>query len=317
MTKMIENGFIINPYHELLPDYKICPFSTTDIAFNRALDNSDIIDDYLSERFRDGGYCYTSSGREAIQLALSSYGLRRADCVTIITTTGNFYISSCVMREIEKVCSWSRSFELNTRLILVNHEFGYPFKEWESLLHYKLPIIEDCAHSFFTKDEHIGKIGDYVIYSFPKMFPVQFGGLLVANRDSGALALRNCGVAEERYLKNVLSYYIQRQDSIIQSRLENYDLLKMQIEPLGCSERFEMSQEIVPGVFLFNIDNPNISLPALKEHMYAHGIQCSVFYGENAFYIPVHQNLNKPDIDYICEVIKYNFGSVESSANFA
>ena len=47
-----------------------------------------------------------------------------------------------------------------------------------------MPIIEDCAGSFFSKDKKdtIGKIGDFVIYSFPKMFPLQIGGLLLSNQ---------------------------------------------------------------------------------------------------------------------------------------
>jgi hypothetical protein len=41
-----------------------------------------------------------------------------------------------------------------------------------------------------------------------------------------------------------------------------------------------------------------------KEWLNKHGIQNSVFYGEDAFFIPCHQNLNFSDIDYFVHVLK-------------
>ena len=76
-------------------------------------------------------------------------------------------------------------FVPETKVIFVNHEFGYPYHDLIRLKDYKLPIIEDCAGSFFSsdKDGSIGEVGDFVIYSFPKMFPLQVGGLLVSKHN--------------------------------------------------------------------------------------------------------------------------------------
>jgi hypothetical protein len=146
---MLQNGFILNPYYELLPDYKICPFSNADLIRNRSLPISNEIDDYFSSRFSNKKYTYTLNGREAINLALNHYKLQPDDIVSIFTTSGNLYISSCVTKEIEKFCKWSRVLEKNTKVLFVNHEFGYPYKHLIELKQYNLPIIEDCAHSFF------------------------------------------------------------------------------------------------------------------------------------------------------------------------
>jgi len=45
-------------------------------------------------------------------------------------------------------------------------------------------------------------------------------------------------------------------------------------------------------------------LPSLKTMLWAHGIQSSIFYGENAFFIPSHQNLDENDILYFSEVLE-------------
>lgn len=299
---MIKNGFIINPYYELLPDYKISPFSTADISKNRKLPQSEDIDNYFCHRFGHERFFYTMNGRQSINLALTHYNLKPDDCVTIFTTTGNLYISSCVTNEIEKICKWSRKIEPNTKVIFVNHEFGFPYENIDQLNEYKLPIIEDCAHSFFSKDERslIGRIGDFVIYSFPKMFPIQVGGLLVSNKNvrfDGAVDLSLLV-----YIKSVLSNFIKESDRIKENRKRNFNYLSNILLELNLSPRFKLSMCVTPGVYMFSTDK--LDLPKLKEFMYKHGIQCSVFYGERSFYVPVHQKLSLIDLDYFKEVIK-------------
>lgn len=298
--------FVINPDPYSLPCFRIGPFTTSDIANNRSLPINDEIDDYLVERFGIRKFIFTYNGREALFLALQQYQLQQEDIVTIYTTTGNFYISSCVTREIEKFCRWSRKIEPQTKVILVNHEFGYPFMGMNQLKETGIPIIEDCAHAFFSHDAELttGTTGDFAIYSFPKMFPLQIGGLLVANDDFKSPLSSKMKHEEERYIKNVLSYYIVRRDEITRKRLKNYGYLAAWFHDIGLDERFELTEGVVPGVFMFRKGIHRIELPALKKHFWAHGIQCSVFYGEESFFIPVHQSLNEPDLDYFIIVMK-------------
>lgn len=298
--------FVINPDPYSLPCYRIGPFQTRDLAINHNLTDSDFINDYFNERFKNREYLYTENGRKAINIALSHYNLQEDDVVSILTTSGNFYISGCVTNEIEKFCKWSREIEPSTKVIFVNHEFGHPYVDLRKLKKYGLPIIEDCAGSFFSHDNNnnTGQIGDFVIYSFPKMFPLQIGGLLVSNVQNGNNYNYKIDNESLRYIKNVLSHYIDNKDNIIQSRIYNYNFLKSKFETLELTERFQLKQGTVPGVFMFKTDKLNIDLPGLKKYFYAHGIQCSVFYGEEAFFIPVHQALSEQDLEYFYEVMK-------------
>jgi len=300
---MIQNGFITNPYHELMPDYKICPFSTVDIVKNKQLPESNYIDEYFQNRFGENRFTYTVNGRDAISLALSHFQLKTTDCVTILTTTGNFYISSCVTTEIEKHCQWSRTIESNTKILFVNHEFGFPYENIEALKKYNVPIIEDCAHSFFSQDANArtGKVGDFVIYSFPKMFPIQVGGLLVSNND--CVIKNNIPPDLLQYIKNCLSFYIKDSEAIIETRHRNYNYISEIVKELQITERFALTNNITPGVFMFK-SQKHLNYAELKLFLYKHGIQCSVFYGEDAFYIPVHQNLTYDDLDYFKAVMK-------------
>ena len=295
--------FIINPDPYLLPSYLISPFQTLDIATNNRLPESNDIDYYFKERFKNQNFTYTFTGRTAIQKSLQHYNLQPDDVITILTTSNNFYISGCVTAEIEKFCTWNREITDKTKLIFVNHEFGFPYKNLKELKKYKLPIIEDCAHSFFSEDDQseIGKVGDFAIYSFPKMFPIQIGGLLVSNIETSIET--DLDEQASRYIKKVLSHYIIQEKSIVKKRIHFYKKLRTAFKAFGFTERFALKEGIVPGVFMFNVNNTTIDLVKMKVYLFKHGIQSSVFFGEQAFFIPVHQHLKDEDVLYFKEVL--------------
>lgn len=298
--------FNINPDPYSLPTYRIGPFRTIDLSINHCLPDNDLIDDYFNERFTARNFIITENGRKAINIALSSYNLNKDDIVTILTTSGNFYISGCVTHEIEKFCKWSREILPDTKILFVNHEFGFPYVGLQKLQEYKLPIIEDCAGSFFSKDtnDSIGKTGDFIIYSFPKMFPLQIGGLLLSNLPGNIDKGNQIDLPGLRHIKNVLSDQIPHKEEIIQKRISNYKYLKYRFESIGFYERFSLEPGVVPGVFMFSTHKYQIDLPELKKYYWSHGVQCSIFYGEDAFFIPVHQSLSEQDLDYFFEILK-------------
>ena len=299
---MLVNDFVLSPDKSLLPAYRISPFKTSDIAHNRALPFSASIDQYFRQRFTDRRFIYCESGRQGIHLALAALGLRREDVVTVLTTTGNFYISGCVTREIEKFCRWSREVEPQTKALLVNHEFGFAYEELRALRRFNLPIIEDAAHAFASnnREQSVGQVGDFVVYSFPKFFPIQTGGLLAFHeRYSVDEPLAS---SAKQYVQKVLSAYIGNVTDVAKKRRENYHALTERFRQLNCNPRFQLSESSVPGVFMFQTP-PKVDLPALKTFAQEHGIESSVFYGEQAFFVPVHERLAPADLDYFAQVV--------------
>src|SRR5947208_6862819 len=100
------DGYVIEPESFWRPAYRISPFNTSFISRNHLLiRNGEIHRELISNYF---GELYTpcQSGKQAIYLALSQYGLKPDDEVWIITTSGNRYISRCVTKEIETICKW-------------------------------------------------------------------------------------------------------------------------------------------------------------------------------------------------------------------
>jgi dTDP-4-amino-4,6-dideoxygalactose transaminase len=294
--------FVLSPDKSLLPAYRISPFQTSDIALNRALPLSASIDEYFRQRFGGRRFIYCESGRQAIHLALRALQLNRDDVVTIFTTTGNFYISGCVTREIEKFCRWSRDIEPQTKALLVNHEFGFPYEELRALRRFNVPVIEDAAHAFASNnhEQSAGQVGDFVVYSFPKFFPIQTGGLLVFNEPH--TIDEPLTPSAKQYVQKVLSAHIDNLTDAAKKRRENYHALTNRFRQLGCNARFQLPENSVPGVFMFQTP-AGVNLPALKTFVQDHGIESSVFYGEQAFFVPVHDRLVPADLEYFAQVV--------------
>jgi len=305
--------FIINPDPYTHPDYRISPFKTRDVAFNMQLKDDVYAESHFNKKFGKGNWVYTYNGREAIKMALATYQLTKNDIVTILTTSENFYISSCVTKEIEQFCNWNREIIPETTLIFVNHEFGYPYPTMEKVVATGLPIIEDCCTTFFSQDTNnrVGSYGDFTVYSFPKFFPIQIGGVLVSNTKIIKQTSTLLDKEHKNYIQKVVSYNLKNKVQLLQKREENFKYAVSKFVNLGFTERFENTNKIVPNSLMLNNNSIIKDLNTLKTFLWNHGVQSSVFYGEDAFFIPNHQSLSKIDIDYFFAIIneyilKYN-----------
>lgn len=298
--------FVVNPNEFLLPLFGITPFKTEFVAFNHLLPDNNEAQHYFDNRFGNKNWQFTYNGREAIKLALESYQLDKNDVVTILTTSENFYISSCVTLEIEAVCKWNRAITTETKVIFVNHEFGYPYPNMEKIVALGLPIIEDCCTTFFSQDQNqkIGKYGDFTVFSLPKFFPMQIGGIVVSNKGVN-VNNSSLNAEQKQYIQNVMSFNLAKQDEILAKRKENFEYGLKQFSKLGFAERFQKNEKIVPSTMLLKNHNIIKDLNALKLYLSKNGIQSSVFYGEDAFFIPNHQSLSFVEIDFLFELINF------------
>ncbi|TCO06847.1 DegT/DnrJ/EryC1/StrS family aminotransferase [Natronoflexus pectinivorans] len=297
------NGYIINPDDFRNGQLLMSPF-TSGYQFRNHKLWSNFLDDGLPYVTVDDRKFYiTPSGTSALEAVLNQINPAPENEVWIVTTSGNHYISGCVTRTIEKFCRWSRQKTEKTKAILVNHEFGFVHDEVEKLTAHHLPLIEDCAYSMYSgkNGKKAGTVGDFAIFSMAKMFPVQAGGLIVSNR-----GLEFSGVCEtnsRKYFKACFHYYQQQSEQIIDGRLKNFRLFEEKFGKAGLETRFEPQVGEVPGAFLFKA--PGWPLDELKIFLQKQGIECSVFYGEDAFYLPCHQNMNVDHINYILTLIKF------------
>lgn len=251
-------------------------------------------------RFAGKYSVFTRSGREALEIALRRLALRPEQSVWIETTSNNRYISACVTRAVERICRWTRTWESATAAILFNHEFGFPGEGLERYRSFGLPIIEDCAFSYLSDNSEgtMGSIADYVIVSFPKFLPVPSGGALYAVEP---LDGEGADLAE---VAGLVSHYLPAATDIAARRRANYAGLQARFGTHGMAVRFEMKPWHTPGVFMFKVDE-SVDLQKLREWLNARGIQSSAFFGESAYFIPCHHELDEEDLDYLTQSVVY------------
>jgi hypothetical protein len=298
--------YIINPPDHLRPSFRISPFRTESLFFDYSLEKENLADKYFDQRFGIGNWTYSLSGRDSLNQVLNLYALTSDKLVTIVTTSGNYYVSSCVTNEIEKYCSWNRDVTHATDLILIIHEFGFPFVDELGIRSKGIPVVEDYCTSFFSGDSNneVTNNSDYFIYSLSKFFPLQKGGLIVSNKTECKLPSNNVEKSLLDYLRNAMSFYIRGLKSTIYTRRDNYNYGVRLFSELGFSERFESSADSVPLVLLFNNNGVIQDLPKFKKYLTNNGIENSIFYGEDAFFMPCNQAMNNTEFDFFYFLIR-------------
>ncbi len=108
---------------------------------------------------------------------LASLDLNRDDVISILTTSNEIYVSTCVSVTAFNHASISRQIAKNTKVAIIIHEYGYLLPNFievlKTLKSKNIIIIEDCAHVMTdtTTQIQIGHLGDYSLYSLPKILP--------------------------------------------------------------------------------------------------------------------------------------------------
>ncbi|GGE05075.1 DegT/DnrJ/EryC1/StrS aminotransferase family protein [Psychroflexus salis] len=301
---MILNNYIVEEITNNHPSFLIIPSRKKDIFKNASIARNNDFDllTLLQKRYPDKYVTLTKSGKDALRLVYENTKQYNGKGNTIIkTTSNNFYISGCVTKTIEMYQNWTRHEDTKSNYQLFNHEFGYADN---SVMDYKSDkiVIEDCAYSFnsrLSNNELCGTKSNYSIFSFSKFFPIQLGGFLLSDTPVD-YKLENDLF---QYISSVVGYYFNKIEYWTSVRRKIFNYYSTVFSQLGFKPFFMFSENSVPGVFLFTAPK-EIDLDLLKKYYWTRGIQCSVFYGKQAFYLPLNQFIEKSHVDYFASILK-------------
>jgi hypothetical protein len=177
---------------------------------------------------------FGDNGRTLLSALLSKLDLSRDDTITILTTSNDIYVSSCVSLTCFNYAAISREIVDNTKVVLVIHEHGYCYPDMAALRAMcddkGIVLIEDCAHVIGAKypdGSMVGTYGHHTLFSLPKLFPMNKGGMLLSPLNISTPSF------DPSISKDFETYYPYWQ-SFNQARI---DRLKV-IENLGCEVLF-------------------------------------------------------------------------------
>lgn len=175
------------------------------ITYKRILDNSYITNkklDQFDELVNNREYSFFFSVRSALLSIIDNIGITSEDVVLLpsFIPEGVFLpfkkrkvnvvyydITEALdpsIESIECICKTQKCI----KLILIIHFFGKEtnIDNVRKLLKPETIIIEDCAHSFFSKsifnkNHYTGHKGDVSLFSLTKIFPIPDGGVIIIN----------------------------------------------------------------------------------------------------------------------------------------
>lgn len=299
---------ILNPDKYLTPIIHMSPFlGRLDASvISCDLGESDIISyssDILFEKKLPG--MITISGRAAIGLALDAIVTSPNFLVSILTPSNSGYVSGCVTAEISKRCKYVFGEDKNADAYFIIHEFGRHMQPSFKVLNSGKPIIEDCAYACVASSfsPEFGRIGNYIIYSLPKAFEIQYGGMLfVRNRE---LPQSPDISKSSTYLLSRLIGFMKNLHQFNRKRLDVYFKMQELARIYGFKEVLKYNGIGVPHSFIIQA-NEKINSQHLKIVLNDKGIESSFFFGNDAYFLPCHYNLSTEEIEYMFYHAKCN-----------
>jgi len=241
----------------------------------------------------------TTRVRRAIDLICVKLGLSNDDEVYITTTFGSHYVSSCVTCTVFNYCKPSKVLSDKSKAVFVIHEFGVPHAETLDLLKMAnnrgIPLIEDCAHSMnsYLDGHRIGSIGDYAIYSLPKVLAIPYGGILLGNIDDNYSEKTRLEKESLARIEFSLEKHLGKLKEYSDKRRTNYNYLSQEIKKIGMVPLFKLDENVSPYAFPFFSDQKDETIKLFTEN----NIECFGWRGGEIVVLPVHQCLNLADLD--------------------
>jgi dTDP-4-amino-4,6-dideoxygalactose transaminase len=209
--------------------------------------------------------------------------------------------------------------------LLLIHYFGFApdnFAYIDSVCKDKgILLIEDCAHTLTGtfKGQKLGSYGQFAFHSIHKILPTDDGGILV---DNTGINNFNFSPDDEGIKMETIAFYaLAKHEEISQRRIENYNLYLKLLEKAEIIELLHpvLEEGIVPLNFPILIKNGQ------REKLYfelekAGIVTCALYYqlipqlsksefpisftlSESILNLPVHQDTEDTDIEYICKTI--------------
>lgn len=285
-------------------NYNYKPFNYLSIL------RDDISEDVLSERlsnvlklnkgllFSKGRYALYNSLRRLKLPSGSKIGVQPLNCNTVfdaikesgytpmfIDLNSGFNLN---IQDLERKIK-------NISALIITHTFGLPanIKSIKSLVDDKIPIIEDCAHSFLSRYDKVATGGFFgqSIYSFGyAKFPNSLGlGYLIINGDQMQQFYSKSNIVKKNtfkiFLRSILFQFLNSQ--YIYSTFTQPIKSKLKYSPLAYSEGWDEERTINQNkinylnAFLNNID---VYRKTQKDNvdLYSHSVGIDYTHGREA-----------------------------------
>lgn len=243
---------------------------------------------------------------------LKSHNIQPEQDVTIVKTFGDSdYISSCITKQIERVCKWHlyKEGEQITNVLLVVHEFGVPTALTESNLqdiknaYPNTIVIEDCA----WRDTRVLPSADFAIFSLPKTFDMPFGAYVEGLELSDQYIWNNIGtldVVKRSYCRSS-KHFDMETDIRVARWYQYYELMQRTGMRGWINDSLHLliaTKDWTPTVIFHELKSEE-QCKELQARLTEFGIESGIYYPKNVVYLPIHQSLTEENVEYMFAVV--------------
>jgi hypothetical protein len=162
---------------------------------------------------------------------------------------------------------------------------------------HQIPTVEDCAHSLDSTfaGGRIGTFADYALYSFPKIFPLQRGGLLIGHHLPKGYPPYEGAVADqvEREFRKVFASF----PYLSQQRKMHFHQIRRSLpqQPV----LYECDNTWTPYFVVFI----NHAYLQLQDSLLQAGLECGIVHVKNWLCIPTQPLMPSEQVQYLTTVL--------------
>jgi hypothetical protein len=165
-----------------------------------------------------------------------------------------------------------------------------------------VPIINDFAYSFLglNQSSRHDFSAEMNFTSLPKAFDINYGGIMSVPQGITSTPTNSFDFWPHGLLDAFSADGLMKN---AESRVSNLQYYLDALSHWGVNAYWDDTYQGVPSVAMLEVDFAT-DLTLLKSFLNRHGIESSVFFGRQAFFVPVHQSLSASELDYVVAMIK-------------
>jgi hypothetical protein len=288
------------PSPEILPHLSLHPFHTGHLHWDAGPMMP--INTRLFE-FLGADFTYMPNAEFAVLSGLKALGVKQNDTVLILSSMPESTPAPPILNALDGYCNWTYNQQEDTKATIVNHRFGFPYQQTDDLEKLRKPILEislDCLDLKFD-NQKVGTLGDLSVFDFTRIFPMQFGAILVGEHFDDKHIWDNFGcldVDKRNQTREQLGVFWDQQPEIHRHRIDLWEEYLKLFYQVGLEPISQPDENTIPSAFVFRT-LPQYPPEAIRERLLSFGITVEIDREIGWVALPCHQNISPEHRDYI------------------
>jgi hypothetical protein len=258
--------------------------------------------------FLGADFTYMPDAEFAILSGLKALDVKQNDTVLIVSSFPESTPAPAILKTLDGFCKWTYDQRKDTKAVIVNHRFGFPYQQIDNFEKLRQPILEislDCLN-LTIGSQKVGTLGDLSVFDFTRIFPMQYGAVLVGEHFDDKHIWDNFGcldVDKRNQTREQLGIFWEQQPEIHQHRMNLWGEYLKLFQQVGMEPQLQLDENSIPSAFVFRT-LPQYPPIVIQERLLSFGVTVEIDPEVGWVALPCHQNISPAHRDYIFGVYR-------------